>query len=504
MASSPSNPLLFAFLSLVFFFFFFVFSENKSFVSAIREEVSELQFTHHHHVPLTSLLPSSSCNSPPLGSIRKGSLQVVHKHGPCSTLKHHTSSSSSSSFIIPHSEILKQDEARVSSIHSTLSKSHGHHHHHHDEEVDISKGLGGQDKLPAKSGSLLGTGNYFVTVALGSPKRELSLIFDTGSDLTWTQCRPCASSCYSQKEPIFDPSLSSSYSNISCSSSQCSQLSSSTGNDPACSKSTRACIYGIQYGDSSFSIGYFAKEKLTISSTDVVEDFLFGCGQNNQGLFGSTAGLLGLGRRPISFVEQTAHKYNKVFSYCLPSRASAVGYLTFGGGGYSSGNVKFTPLSSISQGSSFYGLDFTGISIAGVKLPVSASTFSSGTIIDSGTVITRLPPAAYGPLRDAFRKGMSKYPKAAPVSILDTCYDLSKYKIVAVPKVTLSFAGGVNVELDARGILYVVRETQVCLAFSPNRDSSIATIIGNVQQKTLEIVYDVGAGKVGFRPGGCI
>ncbi|XP_054819426.1 aspartyl protease family protein At5g10770-like [Prosopis cineraria] len=455
----------------------------------------------------------------------------MHKHGPCSKLKQHTSSSSSSSslnapFAIPHSEILKYDVARVRSIHSKLSKTHDSH------ELESSKGLG-QDKLPAKSGTLLGSGNYFVTVSLGSPKRDLSLIFDTGSDLTWTQCEPCARSCYSQKEAIFDPSHSSSYSNVSCSSLQCSQLplpqvhlhiyvrmyvysfyliryielwinTICAGNDPGCSKSSGACIYGIQYGDSSFSVGYFAKETLTISPNDVVEDFLFGCGQNNDGLFGRAAGLLGLGRNPISFVEQTAQKYHKIFSYCIPSRASSVGYLAFGGGGYPSGNVKFTPFSSISQGSSFYGLDFTGITLGGTRLPISASTFSSGTIIDSGTVITRLPPGAYGPLRDAFQKAMSKYPKADPASILDTCYDLSKYKTFLVPKIMLSFGGGVDVDLDARGILYVVSETQVCLAFAPNQDARSVAIFGNVQQKTLEVVYDVGGRKVGFRPGGCI
>lgn len=99
---------------------------------------------------------------------------------------------------------------------------------------------------------------------------------------------------------------------------------------------------------------------------------------------------------------------------------------------------------------------------------------------------------------------MSKYPTADPVSILDTCYDLSKFKTVVVPKISLSFGGGVNVELDAKGILYVVSISQVCLAFSPNQDSSSVTIIGNVQQKTLEVVYDVGASKIGFRQGGCM
>lgn len=75
--------------------------------------------------------------------------------------------------------------------------------------------------LPAKSGSLIGSGNYYVVLGLGTPKKELSLIFDTGSDLTWTQCQPCARSCYKQIDEIFDPSKSTTYSNITCTSPDC-------------------------------------------------------------------------------------------------------------------------------------------------------------------------------------------------------------------------------------------------------------------------------------------
>ncbi|KAI9115655.1 hypothetical protein K1719_013324 [Acacia pycnantha] len=496
MASS-SNPILFAFLSLVFFF---VFSENKSFASAIREEVSELQLTHHHHVSLTSLLPSSSCNSPPQGANRNGSSEVVHKHGPCSKLKQPSSSSSPSSFIIQHSEILKQDEARVRAIQSMLSKTH---QNHHQEEVETSKKGSDGTQLPAKSAIPLGEGNYYVTVGLGTPKRDLYLAFDTGSDLTWTQCKPCVGSCYSQQQPIFDPSQSSSYSNISCSSSQCSQLVSATGIRQACSKLTRPCIYGIQYVDGSFTIGYFAKEKLTVSPTDVFDNFFFGCGQYNQGLFRGVAGLLGLGRTAFSFTEQTAGKYGKMFSYCLPSSPSTVGYIAFGGSRGSSGNVKFTPLSSISRGPTFYGLDFAGITVAGINLQISASVFSSGTIIDSGTIITRLPPAAYGPLRDAFQKKMSRYPKADPLSILDTCYNLKGFEYIDIPTISLSFGGGVTVKLDVTGVLFVASEEKVCLAFAANKDNGDVAIIGNQQQKTLEVVYDVAGEKIGFRPRAC-
>jgi hypothetical protein len=201
-------------------------------------------------------------------------------------------------------------------------------------------------------------------------------------------------------------------------------------------------------------------------------------------------------------VSQTAQKYNKIFSYCLPSSSSSTGFLTFGGS--ASKNAKFTPLSTISAGPSFYGLDFTGISVGGKKLAISASVFSTaGAIIDSGTVITRLPPAAYSALRASFRNLMSKYPMTKALSILDTCYDFSSYTTISVPKIGFSFSSGIEVDIDATGILYASSLSQVCLAFAGNSDATDVFIFGNVQQKTLEVFYDGSAGKVGFAPGGC-
>jgi hypothetical protein len=439
----------------------------------------------HHLVQINTLLPSTSCSSSIKGAKRKASLNVVHKHGPCSQLN--------KAKILPtHSDILDLDKERVNYIHSKVTKN---------KQID-QKLDGSSANLPAKSGSLIGSGNYFVVVGLGTPKKDLSLIFDTGSDLTWTQCQPCARACYKQQDPIFDPSKSTSYYNITCTSPDCTQLSTATGYDPGCATLTKSCIYHIQYGDQSFSVGYFSRERLTVTPTDAIDGFLFGCGQNNQGLFSGSAGLLGLGRHPISFVQQTSQKYHKTFSYCLPSTSSGVGHLTFGA--TSNSYVKYTPFSTVSQSNSFYGLDISGISVGGTKLPISSSIFSSGgAIIDSGTVITRLPPTAYASLRDSFKKGMTKYPTASGFSILDTCYDLSGNNIVSIPKISFFLASGTTVEIAAPGILYVASLKQVCLAFAPNGDDSDITIFGNVQQRTLEVVYDVGSGKIGFASNGC-
>lgn len=449
-----------------------------------RETIDSNQLYHSHTVKVISLLPSTICSPSTKDKDKKTSLTVVHKHGPCSQIKQDKAKA------LTLDEILQEDQSRVNSIHSRMSKKLGF------DDLRESEA----STIPAKSGSTVGSGNYVVTVGLGTPKKDLTLIFDTGSDITWTQCKPCAKSCYQQKETIFDPSQSSTYTNISCSSTSCSQLSTATGNKPGCTSSS-TCVYGIQYGDSSFSVGFFGKEKLTLTSNDVFSNFLFGCGQNNQGLFGGSAGLIGLGRDPLSLVQQTAAKYGRVFSYCLPLTSSSTGSLTFGKSARPSSAIKFTPFSKVTEGTSFYGLDTVGISVAGRKLSIAASVFSnSGTIIDSGTVITRLPPTAYSSLKTAFRQAMKNYPLTTPLSLLDTCYDLTKYDTVTVPKIGFSFNGGVYVDLDASRTLFASKVSQVCLAFAANSDDDSVAIFGNVQQRGLEVVYDLAGGKIGFGP----
>ncbi|KAG5563097.1 hypothetical protein RHGRI_005742 [Rhododendron griersonianum] len=451
-------------LSSVFLVSFFAIlcSSNQGYALGGGES---LDSHRQHTVQISSLLPSSVCSSSTKDNSKKGSLKLVHKHGACSRLNQDQANAPTAT------QILSRDQSRVNSIQYRVGLDVGQY-----DDLE-----GRKTTIPAKSGRTIGSGNYIVTVGLGTPKKDQSLIFDTGSDLTWAQCQPCVRY------------------NISCGSTQCSQLTSATGNNPSCSTST--CVYGIQYGDSSFSVGYFATETLTLSKSDVFPNFLFGCGQNNQGLFGGAAGLLGLGRDQLSLVSQTASKFGKYFSYCLPT-PSSTGYLSFGKSEAKSSSPKFTPLVPTSQ--SFYYFDITGIKLGGSTLSISQTVFkTAGSIIDSGTVITRLPPAAYSSLKTSFRQAMTKYPLTSSASILDTCYDLSNYTSVSIPTVSFLLGGGAEVPLDAQGILYAVKASQVCLAFAGNSAASDVGIFGNVQQQTLDVVYDVAGGKLGFGTGGC-
>lgn len=213
---------------------------------------------------------------------------------------------------------------------------------------------------------------------------------------------------------------------------------------------------------------------------------------------GHLDGLTGLGGDRESLVSQMAATYGKAFSYCLPPpSSSAGGFLTLGAAGGASSGYARTPMVRFNV-PTFYGVFLQAITVAGTKLNVPASVFSGASVVDSGTVITQLPPTAYQALRAAFRKEMKAYPSAAPVGNLDTCFDFSGFNTVTVPAVTLTFSRGAAMDLDISGILYAS-----CLAFTATPHDGDTGILANVQQRMFEMLFDVGGSTLGFRPGAC-
>ncbi|KAL5853061.1 hypothetical protein ACOSQ3_008179 [Xanthoceras sorbifolium] len=84
---------------------------------------------------------------------------------------------------------------------------------------------------------------------------------------------------------------------------------------------------------------------------------------------------------------------------------------------------------------------------------------------------------------------MSRYKIATPGRNTDTCYDFSSYETVVVPKVSFFFKGGVELEVD-------------CFAFTAVGEGDGA-ILGNLMQRSVQVVHDVEGGRVGFGPGTC-
>ncbi|XP_021747366.1 aspartyl protease family protein At5g10770-like [Chenopodium quinoa] len=359
-------------------------------------------------------------------------------------------------------------------------------------------------QMPLSSGMRLEILNYVITMTLGG--ENMTVIVDTGSDLTWVQCKPC-SLCYNQLEPIFNPATSLSYQSVTCNSIACRLLQETSGNQVACDFNPSACNYYVSYGDGSYSRGELATERLDIGNSHV-DKFVFGCGRSNKGLFGSASGLMGLGKSNLSLISQTSELYGGVFSYCLPSTDEGKsGSLTLGGNTSVYRNttpIFYTRMVQNPQLSSFYMLNLTGIGVGGVHLYTS-SVQQNGILIDSGTVITRLPPSIYRALKAEFVKQFSGFPSAPSFSILDTCFDLSSYKEVRIPTVKLQFEGNAELNVDANGVFYLVKydASQACLAFASLAYEDEIAIIGNYQQKNSRIVYDTKLSQVGFAEEEC-
>ncbi|XVF86303.1 hypothetical protein PTKIN_Ptkin18bG0029100 [Pterospermum kingtungense] len=360
-------------------------------------------------------------------------------------------------------------------------------------------------QIPLTSGVQLGTLNYIVTVELGG--RKMTMIVDTGSDLTWVQCQPCKS-CYNQKEPLFNPSASPSYQTVLCNSSACQSLAYATGNTGICGNNKPpTCNYVVSYGDGSYTRGELAHDHLNLGNTRV-DNFVFGCGRNNKGLFGAASGLMGLGRSSVSLVSQTSQLFGGFFSYCLPSTQSrGSGSLVLGGNSSvykTSSPISYTRMIPNPKLSTFYFLNLTGISIGGVTL--KDSSFGKGVmLIDSGTVITRLPPTIYKALKAEFLKQFSSFPSAPTFSILDTCFNLSAYQEVEVPTIKLQFEGNAQMNVDISGVFYFVKTdaSQVCLALARLKFEDEIGIIANYQQRNQRVIYDTKESKLGFAQESC-
>ncbi|KAJ6803243.1 putative protein ASPARTIC PROTEASE IN GUARD CELL 1 [Iris pallida] len=405
---------------------------------------------------------------------------------------------------------LARDSARVAAIsarvalalsgikNSDLEPQQTHKHETAAEEEPIEG--------PIASGSSQGSGEYFSRVGVGSPARQLDLVLDTGSDVSWVQCQPCAD-CYQQSDPIYDPSASSTYSRLDCASAACASL------DVSACGARATCLYQVSYGDGSYTVGDFATETVTLGGRPL-PNVAFGCGHDNEGLFVGAAGLLGLGGGALSFPSQISARS---FSYCLvdrdsPSTSTLDLHLDLDGESASSGDAVSTSLIRNRGVDTFYYVGLTGIAVGGRVLPIPGSAFEmdaaggGGVIVDSGTAITRLRRDAYDALCDAFVGATGDLARAAApgVALFDTCYDLSSRRSVEVPTVGLMF-GEEELRLPAKNYLIPVDSAGTfCLAFAPASSSSSGlSIIGNVQQQGTRVTFDIKNSMVGFEADKC-
>lgn len=246
--------------------------------------------------------------------------------------------------------------------------------------------------------------DYVAVVGYGTPKIDTTVYIDTSSDLSLITCGEtyCRTSGYSHHGESFYPSNSSSFIETLNLTNRLAEGFSDDG--------YYEMITAYERGISMLRgcNGFLSNETLTLTPSIVLKDFMFGCGSRPRDrdyhyLSDQTVGVMGLGRGSLSIASQGYRSINGSFSYCLPSLNGNAGFLIFGSQREEFGLVQFTPMLHNPTAPSYYFVDLIGLSVGGKMLPIPASVFRDvGTVLDTGTVVTYLPEAAYLALHSEF------------------------------------------------------------------------------------------------------
>ncbi|KAL5714302.1 hypothetical protein ACHQM5_016283 [Ranunculus cassubicifolius] len=434
---------------------------------------SPMAFLFFSFILLISTITTSALD--PACSSSDSELSIVHIYGKCSP------------FAAPKREpwfntvvdMAKKDPARLAYLSSKVV---------------------GKTAVPIASGQALNTGNYLVRAKIGTPGQVVFMVLDTSNDIASVPCVGCLG-CSST---MFSSNKSVTYGSLDCTMAQCTLV-----RGLSCPQAGPIpCQFNQSYGGDSSFAATLAHDSLRLA-LDIVPNYAFGCINAVAGSNIPPQGLLGMGRGPMSLLSQSGSLYSGVFSYCLPSFRSInfSGSLKLGPKGQPA-TIKTTPLLSNPRRSSLYYVDLTGISVGKVLIPIAPEllafnpTTGAGTIIDSGTVITRFKQPVYTALRNEFIKQLN----GAPISSLgafDTCF--TGVTEALTPVVTFHFTG-MDLELPIENTLIHSRSGPLaCLsmAAAPDNVNAVLNVIANLQQQNLRILFDLTNSKVGIARESC-
>ncbi|KAL6909693.1 hypothetical protein ACP4OV_001352 [Aristida adscensionis] len=358
------------------------------------------------------------------------------------------------------------------------------------------------------SSVLRGALRYIVLVGYGTPAQQLRMGFDTlqfPEGISTLRCKICVSgappACDGQ---AFDPAGSSTFRRVARG-PECPSV---------CDGSSTGCSLKVTYLNRTLAAnGTFVKDTLAVSPSAAFPDFVLACMDVDSVNYAASIGVLDLSRSRLSLVSRAVSSPANgsaaaaAFSYCLPpSTRSSRGFLSFGGAlpDFSGDGAGSTPLIEDPNHRFNYLIKFRGINVGGTEVPVPELRLAA---LDIGMSFTFLTPAMYAALRDEFRRQMAKYPVAPPYRTLDTCYNFTGLPAFDVPGISLEFDGGATLQPDVGKMMYFLLDaapfTYGCLAFAPAPDDFPFSVVGNTAQQTVEVVYNVRGGNVGFIQQSC-
>ncbi|KQK10539.1 aspartic proteinase PCS1 [Brachypodium distachyon] len=375
-----------------------------------------------------------------------------------------------------------------------------------------------------------------VSLAVGTPPQNVTMVLDTGSELSWLLCGSGASRTNATTKSSFRPRASATFAAVPCASAECrsrdlpSPPSCDDGGGAGASSGRRRCRVSLSYADGSSSDGALATDVFAVGSATPSLRAAFGCmasafDSSPDGV--ASAGLLGMNRGALSFVSQAG---TRRFSYCISDRDDA-GVLLLGHSDLPNFlPLNYTPLYQPSLPLPYfdrvaYSVQLLGILVGSKPLPIPASvlapdhTGAGQTMVDSGTQFTFLLGDAYAALKAEFYRQSTPFlraldePSFAFQGAFDTCFrvprGMSPPPGRLLPSVTLRF-NGAEMVVGGDRLLYKVPgerrggagaddDAVWCLTFG-NADMVpiMAYVIGHHHQMNLWVEYDLERGRVGL------
>ncbi|KAK9931449.1 hypothetical protein M0R45_018724 [Rubus argutus] len=332
-----------------------------------------------------------------------------------------------------------------------------------------------------------------ISLTVGSPPQNVTMVLDTGSELSWLHCK---------KSPnfnsVFNPLASKTYSPVSCSSPTCRTRTRDLSIPVSCDPK-KLCHATLSYADASSLEGNLASETFNLKSSGQ-PGTIFGCMDSgfssNSEEDAKTTGLMGMNRGALSFVTQMGFPK---FSYCISGVATHIDAVAI----LRPGRVH-SPARRNSES-------------RGRCCPLPKSilepdhTGAGQTMVDSGTQFTFLLGPVYTALKNEFLQQTKPLlrvlndPDFVFQGAMDLCFQVPKNRpsLPNLPAVTLMFRGA-EMSVSGERLLYRVpgmvrgNDQVYCFTFGNSDLLGIeAFVIGHYHQQNVWMEFDLAKSRVG-------
>ncbi|CAN6327643.1 unnamed protein product [Urochloa humidicola] len=409
------------------------------------------------------------------------------------------------------------------------------------------------------------TDGYLLSLNLGTPPQVFQVYLDTGSDLTWVpcgtsssyQCLECGNEHSSSKPPtpMFLPSQSSSNTMDLCGSRFCVDVHSSDNRFDPCAAAgcaipaftsglcSRPCPpFAYTYGGGALVLGSLGRDSVTLHGSahgigplSPVEfpGISFGCVGSS---IREPIGIAGFGKGTLSLPSQLGF-LGKGFSHCFlgfrfarnPNVTSSLVMGDLALPSATDDGFLFTPMLKSVTYPNFYYIGLEGVSLgsdgggADAMVAVAPPSLSGvdSKLVDTGTTYTQLPAPFYGTVLAAIAAA-APYERSRDMEARTgfglcfrvPCAGAAEDDALPAIRLHLGGGGGATLALPKLSSYYpvtAVRDGAVvkCLLFQRMEGEAggggggPGAVLGSFQMQNVEVVYDLVAARVGFRPRDC-